>query len=106
MILDEIFGKDNFRNEITWKRSSIATNVQTQWRNSHDTLLFYTKSNQSVFNVQYGEYSESSKKHFTMEDERGLYQAVPLLGSGKTESGEKKIASVARVGLNRPRMTD
>src|ERR1700730_2413596 len=39
-VLDEIFGTENFRNEITWKRSAIATNVSTQWRNSHDTLLF------------------------------------------------------------------
>lgn len=88
VVLDEVFGEDSFRNEISWKRSSIATNVETQWRNSHDTLLFYTKTNQAVFNVQYGEYSESSKKHFSQEDERGIFQPVPLLGSGKTASGE------------------
>ncbi len=38
-VLDEVFGTDNFRNEISWKRSSIATNVATQWRNSHDVLF-------------------------------------------------------------------
>ena len=88
VVLDEVFGEDSFRNEITWKRSSIATNVKTQWRNSHDTLLFYTKTSQAIFNVQYGEYSESSKKHFSQEDQRGVFQPVPLLGSGKTASGE------------------
>ncbi len=86
-LLDDVFGVANFRNEVVWKRSSIATNVNTQWRNSHDVLFFYSKSNNAKFYVQYGEYSESSKKHFTQKDERGIFQPVPLLGSGRT-SGE------------------
>jgi adenine-specific DNA-methyltransferase len=88
LVLDEIFGRDNFRNEIVWRRSAIATNVASQWRNNHDTILFYTKSISNTFHVQYGEYSESSKKHFTYQDERGVFQPVPLLGSGRTRAGE------------------
>src|SRR3972149_8737678 len=87
-LMDEIFGEDNFRNEISWKRSAIATSVKTQWRNSHDTILFYTKSSSPTFNVQYGDYSESSKKHFNQKDEKGIFATVPLLGSGITRSGE------------------
>lgn len=86
-ILDEIFGSDNFRNEITWKRSAIATSVSTQWRNSHDTILFYTKGSSATFNVQFGEYSASSKKHYSFSDETGIYQPVPILASGRS-SGE------------------
>ena len=59
-VLDEVFGSTNFRNEISWKRSSIATNVAAQWRNSHDVILFYSKSPDNLFHVQYGEYTESS----------------------------------------------
>jgi adenine-specific DNA-methyltransferase len=88
LVLDEIFGRDNFRNEIVWRRSAIATNVASQWRNNHDTILFYTKSISNTFHVQYGEYSESSKKNFTYQDERGVFQPVPLLGSGRTRAGE------------------
>ncbi len=83
-VLDEIFGPENFRNEVVWKRSAIATNVATQWRNSHDTILFYSKTGQNAFNVQYGEYSESSKQHYSRKDEKGLYRTVPLMASGKT----------------------
>lgn len=83
ILLDEVFGVENFRNEIVWKRSSIATNADTQWRSSHDVLFFYTKSSQNTFYPQFGEYSESSKKHFSQADERGVYQPVPLLGSGR-----------------------
>ncbi len=86
-LMDDVFGQDNFRNEVVWKRSSIATNVKSQWRNAHDVILFYSKSSNSKFYVQYGEYSESSKKHFTQQDEKGVFQPVPLLGSGRT-SGE------------------
>ncbi len=86
-ILDEVFGYENFRNEIVWKRSAIATNVNKQFRNSHDIILFYAKSDKNNFNVQFGEYSESSKKHYTYHDEKGVFQPVPLLGSGKTKKG-------------------
>jgi len=88
LVLDEIFGSNAFKNKVVWKRSAIATNVNTQWRNSHDELLFFGKTENTIFNVQYGEYSESSKKHFSQKDENGYYQPVPLLGSGKTISGE------------------
>src|SRR3989339_622476 len=84
LVLDEIFGSNAFKNKVVWKRSAIATNVNTQWRNSHDELLFFGKTENTIFNVQYGEYSESSKKHFSQKDENGYYQPVPLLGSGKT----------------------
>jgi adenine-specific DNA-methyltransferase len=89
-ILDEVFGQSAFRNEVVWKRSSIATNVDRQWRNSHDVLLLYGKSPNSKFNVQFGEYSESSQKHFSSMDERGAFQPVPLLGSGRSggETGQ------------------
>jgi DNA modification methylase len=83
VLMDEVF-KGNFRNEIVWKRSAIATNVNTQWRNSHDVILFYTKTRDNVFNVQFGEYSESSKKHFCYSDKEGTFSTVPLMASGRT----------------------
>jgi adenine-specific DNA-methyltransferase len=84
VISDEIFGKDNFKNEISWKRSAIASNVNKQWRNSHDTLLFYSKSGDSIFYPQFGDYSESSKKHYNKVDEKGIFRTVPLMATGKT----------------------
>ncbi len=87
LVLDEVFGVEQFKNKVVWKRSAITTNVNTQWRNSHDELLFYGKSRKNIFNVQYGEYSESSKKHFNKKDDIGVFQLVPLLGSGKTING-------------------
>ncbi|OQA03848.1 MAG: Modification methylase DpnIIB [Planctomycetes bacterium ADurb.Bin401] len=84
MILDDIFSRDRFRNQIIWKRSAIATNVNTQFRNSHDMIIFYSRTAKAIFNVQYGEYSESSQKHYSQKDEKGYFQPVPILGSGRT----------------------
>ena len=50
VVLDEIFGESNFRNEIIWKRQS-AHNDSKQCGAIHDTLFFYTKSPQWIWNT-------------------------------------------------------
>lgn len=59
MLLDEIFGEDNFRSEIIW--------TYKRWSNSkkgllagHQTIFFYSKSKNFKFNVIYGEYSPTT----------------------------------------------
>jgi site-specific DNA-methyltransferase (adenine-specific)/adenine-specific DNA-methyltransferase len=84
-VMEEVF--QNIENIISWKRSAIAAGVKTQWRNSQDFILFFSKSGQHTFNPQFGEYSESSKKHYSRKDEKGAYRVVPLMASGKS-SGE------------------
>lgn len=84
-VMEEVF--QNIENIISWKRSAIAAGVKTQWRNSQDFILFFSKSGQHTFNPQFGEYSESSKKHYSRKDEKGMYRVVPLMASGKS-SGE------------------
>jgi len=83
VVLDDIFG--NFNNQISWKRSAIATNVNKQYRNSQDFILFYSKSENNLFAPQFGEYSESSKKHYSHKDEYGVFQPVPILASGRSK---------------------
>ena len=48
MLLDAIFGADNFRNEIAWCYTGPA-NTPRWFPRKHDTLLFYAKSGESVF---------------------------------------------------------
>jgi site-specific DNA-methyltransferase (adenine-specific)/adenine-specific DNA-methyltransferase len=87
-VMEEVF--QNFENIISWKRSALAAGVKTQWRNSQDFILYFSKSGQHTFNPQFGEYSESSKKHYSQRDARGVFQPVPILASGKRtgETGE------------------
>ncbi|MEM7298394.1 MAG: site-specific DNA-methyltransferase, partial [Bacteroidota bacterium] len=49
VVLDEIFGESNFRNEIVWKRQS-AHSDSNKCGAIHDTILFYSKSHQWVWN--------------------------------------------------------
>ena len=41
ILLDEIFGRENFRNEIVWRYGKMANSTKSFPRN-HDTILFYT----------------------------------------------------------------
>jgi len=82
IIMEEVFR--NMENVISWKRSAIAAGVKTQWRNSQDFILYFSKSGQHTFNPQFGEYSESSKKHYSRRDDKGVFRVVPLMASGRS----------------------
>src|SRR5205807_975829 len=57
VMLDGIFGMDQFQNEIVWKRFS-AKNDPKRYGRNHDVILFYTKSKSFTWNVQYGPFEE------------------------------------------------
>lgn len=56
-LIDEILGESNFRGEIIWKRTSAHSDAKTL-ASVHDTLLFYTRSNEYVFHPQFKEYDD------------------------------------------------
>lgn len=49
VILDDIFGKENFRNEIIWQRADPHNDAKTRYGNIHDTILYYSKA-EAVYN--------------------------------------------------------
>jgi site-specific DNA-methyltransferase (adenine-specific) len=56
IVLDATFGKENYRNEIVWKRrqgSSSAIHESTRFGNVTDTIFFYAKTDSAVFVPQY-----------------------------------------------------
>ena len=55
-LMDGIFGRRNFRNEIVWCYSG-ASSPKSDFRRKHDTLLRYTKTNTYTFNVQHQPYN-------------------------------------------------
>jgi len=57
LILDTIFGFDNFRNEITWQRTNVHSDSKT-WSAVSDTIFFYTKSAKFIWNPVYAAHSE------------------------------------------------
>lgn len=80
VLLDEVFGDDNFRNSITWKRGPQKSHGIGYGHNA-DTILFYGNSSEIVWNTPMGELSEDYLSSFK-DDEKGKYVTTPL-HSGK-----------------------
>lgn len=59
-LMDAIFGRSNFRNEIVWSYQR-WTGATKHFQRMHDVLLFYARSRTSTFNVQTEPYSAKSK---------------------------------------------
>ena len=73
ILMDEIFGKENFINDIVWKRSNGVTGVSGGMRNFarlQDNIICYRKNN-SIFNVQFSSYSETTLKMYKYDDNDG-----------------------------------
>ena len=56
VLLDSVFGADRFLNEVVWQRTG-AHNDAKRFGRVTDTLLFYSKTSNYVFNPQYAAYS-------------------------------------------------
>ncbi len=54
IVMDTIFGEENFRDEIIWHYTKMNNTTQG-WIQNHDVILFYTKSSDYIFNIQYSE---------------------------------------------------
>lgn len=71
VLLDEIFGADNFRAEIIWQRTTAHSDTK-DFGGIHDSLLCFAKSEKHVWNPQFRPYDESYiKSHYTQVDEKG-----------------------------------
>ena len=71
LVLDTVFGPQNFQSEIVWKRYG-AHNDSKGYGAVHDVILFYTKGRPSVFVKQYQNYDEAYiSERFRFQDEDG-----------------------------------
>jgi len=63
LLLDEVFGAENFQNEIIWVYTRMASKMM-RFNGTHQTVFWYAKTGDVIFNVDdvRMEYAESSKK--------------------------------------------
>ena len=91
VMMDEIFGAQNFRNEIIWKRTS-AHNTAKRYCPVHDTILFYSKGAATTWNPQLQSYTEEYlRSHYSnFEPDGRRYRLNDITGSGvrQGESGK------------------
>lgn len=70
ILMDEIFGEENFRNEIVWQRSTTHADAGF-YGNNFDMIFFYTKGQGYTFNTVFQDYDESYLARFTHVDPDG-----------------------------------
>ncbi len=89
ILLDAVFGARNFRNDITWRRSTAHSDAKRYGKVS-DNILFYTKSDNYGWNgdsVRIKRTPEELEKSFPLKDERGAYRSENLTGPSHGQSG-------------------
>jgi len=74
ILMDMIFGVENYRNEVIWKRTT-AHNDPQRWGRIHDILLFYSKTNNFTWNLIFQDYERGYvESKYRYHDERGNYR--------------------------------
>jgi adenine-specific DNA-methyltransferase len=74
MILDEVFGPANFRNEIIWSYFGFKRSTSRKFPQKHDTILSYVRSEDYYWKVQYRPHGEDYIKRFKKDANGRLYR--------------------------------
>jgi site-specific DNA-methyltransferase (adenine-specific) len=83
IVLDGVFGKENFRNEIIWKRTS-GRNSGNQLGRIHDVIFLYAKAEGSTWHPPTIEQTnESIKGHDIIREGERFYRLSDLSGAGQ-----------------------
>ncbi len=83
IILDEVFGAENFRAFITRKKSNPKNYTRNSYGNTADYILFYSKTASYIWNRQTTEPTEEHLKEYQYVDEKGRrHMRVPLHAPG------------------------
>jgi DNA modification methylase len=64
VMLDQIFGEDNFRNEIIWKRADAHNDAKGQLPVVSDSIFFYTAGKNYTFHIQRVPFPEKTLKEW------------------------------------------
>ena len=74
ILLDEVFGNNNFRNEIVWSYFGFKRATSRKFPQKHDLIFSYTKSPEYTWNVQYKPHSPEYIKRFKKDENGRLYR--------------------------------
>ena len=94
VVMDEIFGIENFRNDITRVKCNPKNFARKGFGNIKDLILFYSKSDNLIWNEPKTPYTEEDKiKLFPKTDKNGRrYTTIPLHAPGETQNGKTSQA--------------
>lgn len=85
LVLDAVFGAENFRNEIVWKRTFAHGNVTRAYGDVTDTIFFYSKSSAFLWNQPFKQLTDdrTSLKYPKTDPDGRRWQSVTLRNPGK-----------------------
>jgi site-specific DNA-methyltransferase (adenine-specific)/adenine-specific DNA-methyltransferase len=87
LILDELFGQKQIKNELVWRRTT-ARSGSGSFNHIHDTIFFYVKTKEYKWNQQYTPYTQTYFDANFKQDESGrLFRESPITAPG-LRSGE------------------
>lgn len=94
VVMDEIFGIENFRNDITRIKCNPKNFARKGYGNIKDLILFYSKSDNLIWNEPKTPYTEEDKiKLFPKTEKDGRrYTTIPLHAPGETQNGKTSQA--------------
>ena len=97
IILQEIFGF--YRNEIVWQRTTntgSSKGIANKLSNDTDSIFYFSKSDNPIFNKQYRPYSEDYLSRFKYEDEKGKFRWQYM-----ATYSDKKLKELEALGMIR-----
>lgn len=89
ILMDEIFGEDNFRNDIAWHYSGWNKKLKTSFEKRHDTILYYCADDEGTNFNSFFEQWESEEEYIKkrkqkpLTDEDGRRYVLSDAGGGK-----------------------
>lgn len=97
ILMDEIFGEDNFRNDIVWYYPGGLKAIPNYFPRKHDNILVYGKSDDIVFNLQRKEIEANSLyerwKQYSSDNINILYKDFPRTDKVKFEMYTKRFVA-------------
>lgn len=89
VMMDEVFGMNNFRNDITRIKCNPKNFQRTGYGNIKDLILFYSKSSKPIWNEPREPYTPEDLVRLFPKVKKGRrYTTVPIHAPGETENGE------------------
>ena len=101
-VMDEVFGEENFRNEIIWDYSYRMMSLPNFFNRKHDSIFFYAKSDAACFNMPRSAWTKGdlvkSRKQAIHVDEQGVEWIWMPGGKGHSKNKMRRVDEILAGG--------
>ncbi|GIW67960.1 MAG: site-specific DNA-methyltransferase [Candidatus Parcubacteria bacterium] len=92
ILMDEIFGRENFLNEIVWKKTNSPKAQSQSFGTQHDVIFWYSKSKNHIYNQIYRKLDSKALKPYIYDDNdgKGRYRLIEIEAQGVQRHAKRK----------------